>query len=186
MIIGIDIDNVIADTEKRLRRLLHEEMGITLNREDIRNYSLENIAGIRREEMSFILDRFGNGSIFLDVEVIEGAVETIGLLKEKGHRIALVTSRPDKVRDITREWLEGNGIPYDELYFASNTKVNGIPYDLFLEDQDNFACELAEDGTFVLLFDAPWNRDVEHVNIERVYSWQDVRRFCFPPCALGK
>jgi hypothetical protein len=24
------------------------------------------------------------------------------------------------------------------------------------------------------------------VNIERVYSWQDVRRFCFPPCALGK
>lgn len=185
MIIGVDIDNVIADTEKSLRRMLLEERGIRLKREDISSYSLEGIAGIGREELSFILDRFNNGGIFLDVEVIEGARETIARLKER-HRIDLVTSRPEKVADLTREWLGRNGILYDELHFASKTKLNGIPYDLFLEDQDNFASELAEDGTFVLLFDAPWNRHVEHVNIERVYSWQDVQRFCFPPCALGR
>lgn len=185
MIIGVDIDNVIADTEKKLRQLLSEERGITLAREDIRNYRLENIAGIGRDELSFIMDRFNNGSMFLDVEVIEGAGETIERLKER-HRIIIVTSRPEKVAAITRQWLAKNYIAYDELHFVSNTKVNGIPYDLFLEDQDNFATELADEGTFVLLFDAPWNRDVEHENIERVYSWQDVRRFCFPPCALGR
>lgn len=185
MIVGVDIDNVIADTEKSLRRLLFDERGIRLDREDISSYSLEGIAGIGREDLSFLLDRFNNGGIFLDVEPIEGARETILRLKER-HRIVLVTSRPEKVAFITREWLDRNGIPYDELHFASKTKLNGIPYDLFLEDQDNFAYEIADEGTFVLLFDAPWNRSVRHVNIERVYSWQDVQRFCFPPCALGR
>ena len=127
--------------------------------------------------------RFNSGGIFLDLEVIEGARETLERLAER-HRLVLVTSRPERVRPHTEKWLDKNKIRYDELHFSTKTKVNGIPYELFLEDQDNFAYELAEDGTFVLLFDAPWNRHVEHENISRVFSWSDVRKFCFPPCAI--
>jgi uncharacterized HAD superfamily protein len=184
MIIGVDIDNVIADTEKELRRVIFEKMGLKLDREDITSYSLDNIAGIEREDLIDILGMFDSGDIFLGLEVIDGARETLGMLK-KSHEIVLVTSRPEGVREHTSIWLEREGIPYDKLLFASKTKVNGVPYELFIEDQDKFACELAEDGTFVLLFDAPWNRHVRHENINRVYTWEDVRKFCFPSCALG-
>ena len=185
MIIGVDIDNVIADTEKELRRLLFEQRGLNLTREDIKSYTLENIAGMSREDLAYIMDLFNNGEIFLGLEVIEGAKETLERLRENKHDIVLVTSRPKKVEALTVKWLSRNMIPYNGLHFASGTKLNGISYDLFLEDQDNFAYEIAENGTFVLLFDAPWNRHVEHVNINRVFSWHDVDRFCFPPCALG-
>jgi len=184
MIIGVDIDNVIADTEKELRRIILKRRGLKLTREDITSYSLDNIAGLEREELADILDLFNHGDIFLDLEVIDGARETLIMLREK-HSIVLVTSRPEGVRVKTESWLAREDIPYDELHFVSGTKVNGIPYELFLEDQDKFARELAEDGTYVLLFDAPWNRHVEHENISRVYNWEDVRKFCFPSCALG-
>lgn len=184
MIIGVDIDNVIADTEKELRRVLLETKGIRLNREDITNYSLNDIGGIDPETLRELLAMFNEGDVFSGLEVIDGASETLELLM-KAHRVELVTSRPEKLRLQTEAWLARNNVPYHELKFASHSKVNGVPYELFLEDQDNFARELAESGTFVLLFDAPWNRHVEHENIDRVYSWEDVQRFCFPPCAMG-
>jgi len=183
LIIGVDIDNVIADTEKEVRRILFEKRGVKLEREDIVNYSLENIAGIERDDLADIIDMFNHGDIFLGLEVIEGARETMENLK-RYHRIVLVTSRPASTEDKTKRWLAKEQIPYDELHFAGESKVNGIPYELFLEDQGNFARELAEDGTFVLLFDAPWNRELVHENINRVYNWQDVHKFCFPPCAM--
>jgi len=183
MIIGVDIDNVIADTEKELRRLLNERKGLNLTREDITSYTLENIAGIERGDLKDILDMFNHGDIFLNLEVAEGARETMERLAEK-HEVVLVTSRPAGVEAHTRTWLKRNEIPFHRLVFADGTKVNDIPYELFLEDQGNFACELAESGTFVLLFDAPWNRDVSHDNMDRVYSWDDVQKFCFPPCAI--
>jgi len=184
MIIGVDIDNVIADTEKELRRVLYEKRGVTLKREDITSYSLDNIAGIEREDLKEILSMFNDGDVFLNLDVIEGAKETLDLLKQR-HRIELVTSRPQRAEPQTRQWLERHGIPYDELHFVTESKLNGITYELFFEDQEKFACELAEEGSYVLLFDAPWNRHVEHDNMSRVFSWADVYKFCFPPCATG-
>lgn len=183
MIIGVDIDNVIADTEKELRRVLLETKGVSLNREDITNYSLRNITGIDGDTLAEILGMFNDGDVFTRLDVIDGAKDTMERLHIY-HEVKLVTSRPERVRRQTEDWLAKNGIPFHDLIFSGESKVNGVPYELFLEDQDNFACELAEAGTFVLLFDAPWNRHVEHVNIDRVYSWDDVAKFCFPPCAM--
>ncbi len=185
MIIGVDIDNVIADTEKELRRVLADNWGIVLEREDIKDYALANMPGVEGKVLNGLTDMFGEGGIFLRLEPMEGAADTLHRLM-KSHEVHLVTSRPEKVRPHTEEWLKKNEIPYNELIFADGTKLNGVPYELFIEDQDNFATELAESGAFVLLYDAPWNRHVEHVNIDRVYNWEDVQRFCFPPCAIGR
>jgi len=185
MIIGVDIDNVIADTERELRRLLNEKKGLELTREHITSYSFDNVAGIERADLADIFDMFNDGDIFLHLDPIDGARETLEMLQRK-HRIVLVTARPPRVEGKTRTWLARHEIPFDDIVFAEHTKVNGTPYDLFFEDQPEYARELAEDGTFVLLFDAPWNRDLVHENIDRVYSWSDVQAFCFPPCALGK
>jgi uncharacterized protein len=184
MIIGVDIDNVVADTEKELRRVLRKRWGIGLEREDITDYALKNLPGIDGETYAELVELFREGGIFLDLDVFDGAKETLERLVSK-YEVHLVTSRPERVRDKTLEWLKMHEIPYNKLIFSEHTKLNGVQYELFIEDQENFAVELAESGAFVLLFDAPWNRHVEHVNIDRVYGWDDIQRFCFPPCALG-
>ena len=184
MIVGVDIDNVIADTEKEVRRVMFEDRGIKLARDDFRDYAPEKLDRFSKEDLDYILGRFRDGNIFLDVEAIDGARETLDRLMGR-HRVVLVTSRPPLVEDFTRRWLKKNEIPYHELHFTPQSKLNGIAYDLFIEDQDNFAREIADSGTYVLLYDAPWNRHFTHENCERVLSWDDIRKFCFPPCALG-
>ncbi len=182
MIVGVDIDNVIADTEREVRRVLEADRGISLVREDFRHYALEKMPGLTKDDLDYVIDRFKDGSIFLSVPVIDGSRDTLRRLMER-HRVVLVTSRPQSVEGYTREWLNKNHVPFHELHFTPESKVNGIPYDLFIEDQDNFACEIAESGSYVLLYDAPWNRHVRHDSIERVFTWEDIDRFCFPPCA---
>ena len=184
MIVGVDIDNVIADTEKEVRRVMFEDRGIKLARDDFKHYSLDRMPGITRDDLDFINGRFESGQIFLEVEPIEGAREILARLMNR-HKVVLVTSRPPRIEKYTREWLTKNEIPFHELHFTPESKLNGIAYDLFIEDQDNFAREIADSGTYVLLYDAPWNRHFTHENCERVHSWDDIRRFCFPPCALG-
>ncbi len=184
MIVGVDIDNVIADTEKEVRRVLENDRGVSLVREDFRHYAIENMPELSKDDLEYVLDRFRDGSIFLNVTVIVGARETLERLMQK-HKVILVTSRPPSVEAYTRKWLEKNCVPFHELHFTPESKVNGIPYDLFIEDQDNFACEIAESGSYVLLYDAPWNQHVSHDSMERVFSWDDIRKFCFPPCAIG-
>jgi hypothetical protein len=184
MIIGVDIDNVIADTEKRLRAWIYDTNGLKVEREDITSYALDTVPGMDEDTLGKILKEFRHGDIFLDLDVMEGAKDTLDSLYVN-HRIVLVTSRPHIVEEKTRQWLSEKNIPFHELIFNEHTKVNGTPYEVFIEDQGNFATELADDGTFVLLYDAPWNRHIEHDNMDRVFNWEDIRKFMFPPCATG-
>ncbi len=96
MIIGVDIDNVIADTEKEVRRVLKNDRGINLVRDDFKHYALENMPGLSSENLDYILGRFKDGSIFLNAPVIGGARETLRRLMQR-HRVVLVTSRPPAV-----------------------------------------------------------------------------------------
>lgn len=43
-----------------------------------------------------------------------------------------------------------------------------------IEDKGDTALYLAENGIRVLLFDAPYNQDISHKNIVRVFSWNEI------------
>jgi len=75
-----------------------------------------------------------------DVGVIQGARESLKLLRESGHYIILHTARHMKTTKSnvglvnalqgfkTLKWLEDNGIEYDEIYF-------GKPWaDIYVDD----------------------------------------------------
>jgi len=46
--------------------------------------------------------------------------------------------------------------------------------EVFCEDDDLISHSLAEAGVRVLLFDHPWNREVEHPRVTRVNGWSEV------------
>src|SRR5699024_1416309 len=47
--------------------------------------------------------------------VSEDAAELLRLLGAGGLQVVILTARPVTIRDITVDWLEGYGIPYDLL-----------------------------------------------------------------------
>lgn len=61
----------------------------------------------------------------MDRMVIGDAVEAIRILKQKGFKIILFTSRFNYQKDETIEWLNKNNIEYDKIVFG---KPRGLLY----------------------------------------------------------
>lgn len=78
---------------------------------------------------------------YADLTPVKGAKEKIKQLREKGHYIVISTARNMKTYDsnlgrimknvgkITLDWLDDNGIEYDEIYFG---KPNA---DIYIDDR---------------------------------------------------
>ncbi len=170
--IGIDIDNVIARTDEKIRQLIKDVYGTSLAQEEITEYSYHK-CGISRQQEENVLEIFHNIECE-NVELLKYAKKALCLLKEK-YRIVIVTSRYLSSREATQRWLKTKRIAYDSLIFENNKHKTNFKFAYFLEDRWKHALELANTGTKVLLFDYPWNRNrPEHPNIKRVNSWKEV------------
>jgi len=87
-------------------------------------------------------------------------------LRDAGHEIILVTARKanpgqdENIKAQTIFWLDGEGIPYDELHFSSDK--TSVQTDYFIEDRvENFEHILENSDTDAYLLDQPWNRNFE-------------------------
>ena len=108
-------------------------------------------------------------------------------LHDDGHTLIIATGRHgtrredefgEKVRNITINWLKKYDIYYDDILFSGFPKIDYIrPYkcDVFVEDWNRTIISLAEEMP-VLMFDNPYNRDLECKNATRVFSWYDIYR----------
>lgn len=175
--LALDLDGVVADYVEGLRRSLASERGDLP--EDYTTdvdwsftqwgLSLEEFfAAHRRAVMS--------DQIFATMPPIEGAVAGIGRLVDHGVRVRIVTKRfvveGDKARAATDTagWLDYCKIPYHDLCLLSSDKST-CAADLYLDDAPHVIEGLREAGLRAVVFDQPWNRDVEG---ERVHGWAEA------------
>lgn len=107
------------------------------------------------------------------------------------HQLYLITSRKFSANRTVlgacskawlRDWLSQNKLPFVDIRFCAEKNVNeeklaacrqlGVDY---MIDDNPAICEyLASRGVRVLMFDAPYNRMIEHPHLTRVTSWQDI------------
>lgn len=110
----VDVDGVIADFEEEFCERFgydHREM-----------YSLhQRYPNVDKE----LIDEFimSPDSYERIIPIFGGAVALLGTLRSRGHYIVLMTSRDKKLAEVTREWLEGYEIQYNELWFAKDKSV---------------------------------------------------------------
>lgn len=178
MKIGIDVDNVIADTVPVLLLEINRYYKTDLRAEDIHIYDIHTLLGLSRAEMKpFWIKLYSERKILL-CQVIPGAREGIEELRKR-YKVYLVTSRFKEYEDDTKRWLKDMDIPYDWLehveekkkhIFAKEKKIS-----VFVEDDLEQAIYMAESGIKVFLFDRPWNRscDVQR-RLIRVKSWAEI------------
>ena len=173
--IGIDIDGVLADIVRPMLPLLARECGRAVTHEDIICYSFREALNIPEERVAALMEEVVAAGYFEAAPPVAGAVEAMVLLRH--HRIWLVTSRPERVRNETIRWLARHGVPYHELLFkpATAKAANGDGFDLFVEDNLDTALVLSGEGIPVLLFDWPWNQHPTLPdNVQRVRDWQEI------------
>lgn len=192
--IGIDIDNVIADSYPAFLAKFNQTFGTEIEYEEIFDfYYLEKHTGIEEIHVKEFVDKFVVDEIFqINIPPFAGAKEVIDKWSKKGCLLHYITSRPQNTRDITYRWLRKQGflVPGSTLdvfespehhdvhrpqiieYKMTKTKLRNI--DLMIEDSK----EIAESMDIpVLLLDRPWNRGKLSKNVKRVKDWQEIDEF---------
>lgn len=121
----------------------------------------------------------------------EHSRDVLNLLDTLGHELYSITSRLFVVRKNIAGWLSRRFLykwyKKNRLFFkdiilcedkiAVEEKLNAclrLGVELMIDDRPEIAQRLSENGIKVLLFDAPYNREVEGKNIVRVFSWNEI------------
>lgn len=121
----------------------------------------------------------------------EHASEVLQKLKNDGCELHEITARKFTTfrnwfgayyRYLFEKWLKKYKMDFDSIQYCSesNTPVeklmscSKLSVDLMIEDKPDVAMLLANNGVKVLLFDAPYNKDINHPNIIRVYTWDEI------------
>jgi uncharacterized HAD superfamily protein len=181
MKIGIDIDEVLANTMSNFLDFHNEMYGTDATRDEITDYYFDGLFHWTREENFKRFDEFYKTRFFEDIVPVEGAADGIKSLQQLG-TLYVITSRPLYIKEQTLKWLTryfGDDLP--EVYFAhldgAGTKADlcdQLGIDLLIEDSLEFAEACAAKNVQVLLMDAPWNRRELADNITRVYNWDEI------------
>ena len=114
------------------------------------------------------------------------ASEVIEKLRKDGHKIFIISARyktaengkinNENIRECTLNWLRKNSIEYDKIIFTKPPKVKEIlenKIDIMIEDSPTTISELVK-VVKILYYDTRYNRNIEHENVIRVYSWYDI------------
>ena len=187
MRIGVDIDNVISDFNKKLL----EEYKI--HDKELRNSGIinKNADYIRKGMFDWSKDeeiKFYNNNIeriVKKLEVIEEAKEYIDKLHYDGHLIYIITGRDNgeykEPYNMTKSWLDDNNIYYDKLILtdaydkhAKTEKCLEHNIDIMIDDAVRICSDCIENGITAILMDTPYNR---YSSIQRVKSWKEFYRY---------
>lgn len=174
MKLGIDLDGVVYNFVEDARNCIAAYKGIDPTTLPVaESWNFYNIWKISRNEFwDAITQGAKNGTMWANHPPIEGSIESLELLRDKGHTIHICTSRAG-VEVETHAWARSIKLPYDTFTISSDKTIVNV--DLFLDDFEVNWRELTDAGIPCVLFDQPWNRHVTEA--ERVLDWEHFVKY---------
>jgi uncharacterized protein len=178
--LGIDVDNVLAETTGIFLAELNKFYGTSISPNDLHFYDIEPILGLSHEETKPFFHKLFKERKLMDCPVIAGAKEAVIELKKK-YDIYIVTSRPKEHEEQTIEWLKKMAVPYDHVEHSIERLKHKFTTEhqikIFIEDDLEQAIYMAESGVKTFLIDYPWNQTLDiKKRLIRVNGWQDIKK----------
>jgi len=176
--LGIDIDGVIADYANIMLPLLSDVCKRPVSYHDLSCWDIGEALNISGETVDYVWNQVLGSDLLLNARPIDGAITGMSGLSR--HEIWIITSRPPDIEEITVSWLNNWRIKYDYIVFENekhqiSTRQN---IDVFVEDNLEQACAIAEVGVDSLLFDQPWNQAATlPEKCTRIYNWNSILHF---------
>ena len=186
MKIGIDLDEVLADTMPALAKWHNAVYETSLTKESFFSYKFWEVWGGTREEATQKMYDFRETPYFKNIKPVAGSREAIEFLKQNND-LFIVTSRQDDVIKKTKAWLARH-FPgaFQDVFFANHYSQNGeqrtkkefcdsSQIDALIDDLPEYALECLTPERIILLPDEPWNKNAKLPSgIKRVYSWREI------------
>jgi uncharacterized HAD superfamily protein len=187
MIIGIDIDGVIADFVNPMNYYYNNRFKTNFKEGDYNKYRFWTIWETSQEEGINIVEDFFFSKDFEKVQPYQDTFQAIKILSEK-HTLYVISSRPEMVQEKTIKWLRSIfGDMIKDIKFAVKwlKETEGISkgdickelnVNIMIEDHFEEAEEISSQGIKTLLMSRPWNENesISGKNIIRVNGWNDI------------
>jgi len=115
-----------------------------------------------------------------------GSLERLKLLKDNGNRLIIITARREDIFwEYTKNWLEMHFTNiFDDIvftdHFSEKHRHKGevcreLWVECMIEDNYDYALDLAESGIKTYVLEKPWNknREEKHENIIKINNWDE-------------
>ena len=177
MRLGIDLDGVVADFNAGWMRLHADEFGSNLHTDMVDSWNgLHHLGGFddMRAFWSWAAPKEHRRSIFRHLEPYPGAVDSLHALRDEGHRIVIVTTKPHWAHTDTLRWLADHEIPTAEIHMTDHKYE--VDCDAYLDDAPHVLEELAKHraGALICRYIRPWNQPV--AGTVDVTDWDEFHR----------
>lgn len=175
--LNIDLDEVVFHYIEGLRKHMLSR-GMVAPDGNPPYYSFEKSGWFASDtEFKVVHGEAVDEGLYRNLELIEGACETMNELVETGYRINIVTSRfvnPGQHQTVVRDTsiaLDKHNIPYSNISFLKDKTIQRA--DLWVDDAPHNINNLRGVGQEVIAFDLPYNQDIEGL---RASNWNEVRQ----------
>ena len=174
MIIGVDVDSVLADLDRVWLAWYNRDYNDNFTREQIKRWDFH--LDLKPECGLKMYDYLKDYTLYDEVPVIEGALDGVLTLRNLGHRVVFITTTPIECSGRKYLWLKEHG------FFNGSTYKNGGDFIDYIEASDKSLVRtdmLIDDNLHTIkaypwmgvLFDQPWNQDLDWSY--RVFGWKD-------------
>jgi uncharacterized HAD superfamily protein len=155
LVIGIDVDGVLADQIRDVLPRIKARHGVALTRADIIDWRLPIASTDIAQEIELAQQ---DRRYVLRMRSHDGARRLLRFLY-KHNRVLVVTARSDASRDWTREWLNKNWLRYDDLETSGEAKKSAHGITVLIDDYLGNILEFLQNTNGVaVLVDQPWNQ----------------------------
>lgn len=158
--LGIDLDGVVADFNVGWMERYNRQFGTELHHSQVVAWDgLHRLTHFPTMDDFWAWAQVGSASIFRDLPVFEGAVETMRDLARE-HRVVIISSKFDWAIADTLAWMSEHRVPAREIHFVWDKTT--VPCDVYLEDAPANLTALvsAHPDALVCRMVRPWNRPV--------------------------
>ena len=158
--LGIDLDGVVANFTAGWMRFYNQQFGANLEVADSKRWhDLVDLTHFNNIDEFWEWSAKLNGhSIFWHLETFPGALPALEELDSAGHRIVIITTKPDFAVADTHEWIETQGIPADEVHITERKWQ--VDCDIYLDDGPYVLPGLLRHrpDRVICRYVRPWNR----------------------------
>ena len=175
MNIGIDLDNTLVNTHKKMLDYIYSDE----KKEELLNNIDSLTSGNTKNEMVKYFYKKYAIKIFENAELMDGAKDALNYLVQNNYKIVFITLRGDKgsmfsgSETTTIEYLKKHNIPYSKVIFNSKNKAivcKEEKIDIMLDDSLRVISNINKTKTEAILFNS---NNKPNYGCKQVTSWQE-------------